>query len=110
MKVCSAAVLAVFIAGCSFTPAASQCELEPSRLEVLKLRTLSFLDSQRQPEGAACDEVSNFTQYLRGFGCGIHGSPAGSARPGCPDVIHGEYFVIFDPSTLEPVELVPIAH
>ena len=89
--------------------AGGHCELEPAQVEALKARVLGFLDDEIQPSGAACEDIADSATYVRGHGCGIYGLPAGSDRPGCPDVLDGDYFVIFDPETLQPIEIVWIA-
>lgn len=68
------------------------------------------MESKRQPDGAKCEEITESTQYVRDFGCGIYGLPAGSYRSGCPDALDGDYFVIFDPESLQPREIVLLAY
>ena len=103
-------VLTAFAAGCASILTDSDCELEPAELEVLKQRALAFLDSKWAPEGSVCEEIMDFTMYVRGHGCGIPGAPVDSSRPGCPDTLHGEYLVIFDRETLEPDDIVLIVY
>ena len=110
MKLYLVLTLAVLVAGCSSFAADKNCELVPSQLEILKPRALNYLDAEWQPEGSACEEISDSTQFVRDFGCGIYGMPAGSSRLGCPDALDGDYFVIFDPASLEPTEVVLIAY
>lgn len=96
--------------GCASQIADKDCELDPSELEVLQSRAILFLDSKWQPSGAKCEEITDSTQYVRGSGCGIYGFPAGSSKSGCPDALDGDYYVIFDPESLQPSGVVLIAH
>ena len=108
-KLCVFVVATLLLTGCTSITTPSRCELEPAQLELLKARVLTFLDAEIQPSGSACEELSKSTTYVRGRGCAIYGMAAGSERPGCPDVLDGDYFVIFDPVSLQPTELIWIA-
>ena len=110
MKWFSLLVATTLLTSCASHIADKNCALEAAEIEVLKDRVLSFLESKWQPKGAKCEEITDFTQHVRDFGCGIYGSPAGSSRPGCPDALDGDYFVIFDSETLVPNEVVLIAY
>ena len=109
LKLCIFVIAALLFTGCASMTSAARCELEPAQFELLKARVLTLLDTEIQPSGAACEELSESTTYVRGRGCAIYGMAAGSDRPGCPDVLDGDYFVIFDPDTLQPTKLIWIA-
>ena len=110
MKLSFLLVPTVLSAACSVIPIDSECSLTDLQLEVLKPRVLSFLDAEWRSGGSECEEITSYTQYVNDFGCGVYGLPAGSSRSGCPDVLDGDYFVIFDLDTLEPTEIVLIAY
>ena len=110
MKSFSLLAATILLTSCASQSADMNCALGPSELEVLKSRAMSFLDSKWQPEVAKCEEITDFTQHVHDFGCGIYGRPSGSSRSGCPDALDGDYYVIFDRESLEPSEVVLIAY
>ena len=110
MKQVFVLAMTVLVASCASSTVGNRCALDDSQLEVLKPRALKFLASKWQPEVVACEAISDFTLHVRKFGCGILGGPTGSSRPGCPDALDGDYFVIFDPDTLQPSEVVEVAY
>jgi hypothetical protein len=76
-----------------------------SELATLKQRTLAFV---AETHDASCERIGDTTTNLRGRGCAIYGTPKGGGD--CQDVLDGDYFVVFDRATLQPTELVLVAH
>lgn len=109
LKSFSPLAVSILLVGCASNRDEIDCALGPAELAVLKPRVTAFLDSTKA-EGARCEEISSSTLNIPRHGCGIYGGPAGSSRAGCPDAFDGDYFVIFNPQSLEPSEVVLIAH
>ena len=55
-----------------------------------------------------CEDISETISYIKHYGCGIYGGPA--IKKGCPEVLDGDYWIIFNPETLVPKELALIGH
>jgi hypothetical protein len=105
---CLVVVLSAAQVGCAVTRADALCSVSASELEVLKQRALAFVGGQRKTSSVTCEQLYDTTANLRGHGCAIGGGPA--IGQGCPNALDGDYVIVFDRATLQPKELLFVAH
>ena len=103
MRLAATSALAILVTGCISAPAEDQCQQSPARLAELRANVLRFLEADL---GTAfvyyADEQSVTSQvYQSKDECRIYIVPAGDPGDGTT-LLHGDGFVYFDPTSLEP--------
>jgi hypothetical protein len=103
-----AVMLLILLPGCVAPTTEASCAVSATDLQLLQSRTRLFLAKESKSNDVSCEELSDSVTYLPRYGCAIYGRPSGESS--CPQVLDGDYFVVFRRKSLEPRTLVEVAH
>ncbi len=110
-RVLTTTFVALCCTGCITYPGQPNCEVPVDAINKLHSRAYEFMESKGY--STKCEELFGI-HYVKDWGCGIYGNAThGDTNPRtgayCPMYLDGGYYVIFDPQTLNPEEVVLIA-